>query len=286
MFKIPDFPFSDMATILLSERTKEGIIPYNPYQKWYGTHWVLAQLADIGYPPGDQNLIPLREQVYHWLFSDRHLSSIRVINGLTRRCASQEGNVVYSLAKLGLTDARTETLVDNLIRYQWPDGGWNCDKNPSAINSSFMESLIPFRALAIYGKTKNHSGALKAAKKASEIFLKRQLYLGERNGEIIRKDFIHLHYPCYWHYDILFSLKVMKEADFISDKRCKKAMEILKLKQLPDGTFPAERKYYQVIPRGDTVRKSGSSLVDWGGSSKKIGNKWVTRDAKFVLELN
>jgi hypothetical protein len=280
----PDFIFNDMAQKLLSERNERGeILCRDPYQKWYGAHWVLSQLADIGYPPGDQSLIPLREQLYDWLFSERHASGIRVINGLTRRCASQEGNAVYSLTKLGLDDEKTEILVKKLIGWQWPDGGWNCDKNPSASNSSFMESLIPFRALAIYGKTKNHSGALQAAKKASEIFLKRYMFLGERSGKVIHEDFIHLHYPCYWHYDILFGLKVMKEAGLMGDKRCKKALEILKLKQLPDGSFPAERKYYQVISSSVKVRKSGSSLVDWGGTSKKVGNMWVTRDANYVL---
>ena len=274
----------DIYAKLLCERDESGKIPgRDPYQKWCGAHWVLSQLADIGYPEGDLGLIPLREQVYEWLFSERHKKGIQVINGLTRRCASQEGNAVYSLTKLGLDDERTELLVKKLIGWQWPDGGWNCDKNPSASCSSFMESLIPFRGLAIFGKVRNHQGALKAAKKASEIFLKRHMFLGERNGKVIREDFIHLHYPCFWHYDILFGLKVMKEAGFIGDKRCKKAIEILKLKRLPDGTFPAERKFYQVIPREVKVRKSGSSLVDWGGTSKKTGNPWVTRDANFVL---
>jgi hypothetical protein len=275
----------DIYTKLLCERDKSGKIPSrDPYQKWYGTHWVLSQLADIDYPEGDLELIPLREQIYEWLFSERHKKGIHLINGLTRRCASQEGNAVYSLTKLGLDDERTEILVKKLIGWKWPDGGWNCDKNPSASCSSFMESLIPFRGLAIYGKIRNHQGALKAAKKASEIFLKRHMFLGERNGKVIRDDFVHLHYPAYWHYDILFGLKVMKEAGFIGDTRCKKAIEVLKLKKLPDGTFPAERKFYQVIPREEKVRKSGSSLVDWGGTSKKIGNPWVTRDAKFVLD--
>lgn len=268
---------------LLSERNKKGEIPYHPYQKWYGAHWVLAQLADLDYPPGDDSLIPLQEQIYEWLFSDRHTNSIRIINGLTRRCASQEGNAVYYLTKLGLGDDRTEELVKKLIGYQWPDGGWNCDRNPSACNSSFMESLIPLRGLAIFGKTNNHATALKTAKKASDIFLKRYMYLGERSGEVIHPDFVHLHYPCYWHYDILFGLKVMKEAGFIGDKRCKKAIEILKLKQLPDGTFPAERKFYHLISRNELNRKSGSTLADWGGTSKKTGNPWVTRDANFVL---
>jgi hypothetical protein len=33
------------------------------YAKWQGAHWVLAALADLGYPPGDEALHPLREQV-------------------------------------------------------------------------------------------------------------------------------------------------------------------------------------------------------------------------------
>ena len=48
---------------LLSERGKDGEIPFHPYRKWYGAHWILAILADIGYPPGDKSLVPLREQI-------------------------------------------------------------------------------------------------------------------------------------------------------------------------------------------------------------------------------
>lgn len=48
---------------LLSERDATGHIPHHPYKKWYGAHWVLSNLADIGYPEGDYDLLPLREQV-------------------------------------------------------------------------------------------------------------------------------------------------------------------------------------------------------------------------------
>ncbi len=41
---------------LLSERQACGRIPYHPYAKWHGAHWVLAILADIGYPSGDDSL--------------------------------------------------------------------------------------------------------------------------------------------------------------------------------------------------------------------------------------
>src|SRR5690349_12324972 len=53
---------------LLSRRDETGCIPGFPYSKWMGAHWVLAQLADMGYPSGDAEMLPLRDQVYElWL---------------------------------------------------------------------------------------------------------------------------------------------------------------------------------------------------------------------------
>jgi hypothetical protein len=45
-------------------------------------------------------------------------------------------------SRLGLVDdSRVQYLAESLIDWQWPDGGWNCDKRPSANHSSFYESL-------------------------------------------------------------------------------------------------------------------------------------------------
>ncbi|MFQ5979629.1 MAG: hypothetical protein ACE5OZ_15990 [Candidatus Heimdallarchaeota archaeon] len=264
---------------LLSEQAKDGKIPYHPYAKWYGAHWVLASLADLRYPPGDETLVPLRDQVYDWLFSLKHEDKIKAIQGRVRRCASQEGNALYSLYALGLADKRTITLADRLQEWQWPDGGWNCDKRPAAHHSSFMESLIPLRGITLYAKRTGDKEAHRTAKQAAEIFLKRKVYKGQRNGEVIKPDFVMLHHPCYWHYDILFGLKVIAEAGFINDDRCSDALDLLEAKRLPDGGFPAEKKYYQVT---DKI-KSGRSLVNWGGTSKRRMNEFVTVDALYVL---
>lgn len=273
---------SPRVRLLLSERGKDGIIPFHPYRKWYGAHWILATLADIGYPPGDKSLVQLREQVYEWLFSGKHEKKIISIEGRVRRCASQEGNALYYLLSLGLADARIEELAERLMKWQWPDGGWNCDKNPKAINSSFMESLIPLRGLALYGKLTGNRDAKKAARNASEIFLKRKIFEIKPRKRWRKEDFIKLHYPCYWHYDILFGLKVVAEAGFIGDERCCDALELLESKRLPDGGFPAEEKYYQ---RTQKIRgMTGRSLVDWGGTSKKRMNEFVTADALYVLK--
>jgi hypothetical protein len=198
---------SPRAKTLLSLRTSDGPIPFHPYAKWYGAYWVLADLADIGYPRGDETLIALREQVYEWLLSRSHDKRIRSIDGRVRRCASQEGNALYYLLVLGLADERTEHLKERLLDWQWPDGGWNCDKNPKGVNSSFMETLVPLRALALHARLTGDKRSVRAAERAAEVFLKRRLYKKQKDGSIISGDFVMLHYPCYWHYDILFGLK-------------------------------------------------------------------------------
>jgi hypothetical protein len=271
---------SPRVKLLLSERRRDGKIPFHPYRKWYGAHWVLATLADIGYPSGDKSLIPLREQVLAWFFSEEHRKHIKTIDGRTRRCASQEGNALFSLLTLGLTDARTEELAERLIKWQWPDGGWNCDRDPKAVNSSFWESLIPLRALALHARLTGKKESREAAKRAAEVFLKRKCYKRQKDGRIMVDDFVELHYPCYWRYDILFGLKVMAEAGLIGDKRCYDALELLESKRLPDGGFPSEGKYYRVTDKKTT----GRSLVDWGGTGKKHMNEFVTADALYVLK--
>jgi len=270
---------SDRMKSMLKKRP-DGLLTTHPYSKWKGAHWVLSLLADLGYPEGDKELIPLREQVYKWLFSEKHLENIRTINGRVRRCASQEGNALYYLLTLGIEDDKTDALIKRLIEFQWEDGGWNCDKKPEAVKSSYHESLIPFRALALHSKLTGNSKSKATSKKCSELFLKRRLYKKLSDGKIIKHDFIRLKYPSYWHYDILSSLKVMAEAGFILDKRCNDAIDLLESKQLPDGGFPAEYKYYRL----NDMDGSSSSNVDWGGTSKKKMNEFVTVDALYVLK--
>jgi len=267
---------------LLSVREKSGKIPLHPYSKWRGAHWTLSILADIGYPKGDTELIPMREQVLGWLLGTSHKKGIKTIEGKTRRCASQESNAVYSLLTLGLADERADELVTHLISWQWPDGGWNCDKRPEACNSSYHESWIPFRALALYASIKNHKPALQSVKRAAELFLKRNLYKRLSDGSVIAEGMARLHYPPYWHYELLGALKVMAEAGYISDPRCPDALDLLESKRLPDGGFPAEAKYYR--PFKDEKRSSGTSLVDWGPTGMRKMNPWVTADALYILK--
>ncbi|OHB58286.1 MAG: hypothetical protein A2Y07_04105 [Planctomycetes bacterium GWF2_50_10] len=271
---------SQRVKLLLSQRNEKGKIPFHPYRKWFGAHWVLSSLAEIEHPPNDNELIPLKEQICEWLFSKQHLDSIRCIQDRFRRCASQEGNAIHAMLKLGLADSRVDEIIERLLSFQWPDGGWNCDKRPKAVNSSFVETLIPLRALSLHAKITGNKKSKAAAQRAAEVFLKRRLYKRRSDGHIIKDAFIELHYPCYYHYDILFGLKVMAESGFINDDRCNDALDLLESKQLLAGGFPVQKNYY----RRSRQQISGRSLVDWGKTGKSFMNEFVTMDAMYVLK--
>ena len=48
---------------ILERSTDFAASVHHVYKKWTGAHWILAALADIGYPPGDESLIPIVNQV-------------------------------------------------------------------------------------------------------------------------------------------------------------------------------------------------------------------------------
>ena len=272
---------SPRVQALLSERQPDGTLPHRAYAKWRGAHWVLTMLADLGYPPGDRSLGPMVEQARSWALG----LSARDIEGRPRRCASQEGNALLYLIRLGFVDERCDVLTDRLLACQWPDGGWNCDKRPEARHASFHESLIPMRALFAYAQLTRRRKVKAAAKRAAEMFLDRRLYQRKSDGRVIRPGFAKTHYPHFWQYTFLHGLTAMAEANLIRDPRCADALDLLEAKRLPDGGFPAECKFYTLSSSGERCR-TRQTLVDWGPTcTTKRGrsNEFVSAEALTVL---
>jgi hypothetical protein len=265
----------------------------NVYYKWQGVHWVLTSLADLGYPARDPEIEPLLDRALRfWLkpayFLSRraedmasayHGVGVLVVRDRARRCASQQGNALFYATRLGFADRRSTQLAELLMKWQWPDGGWNCDRRPEADSSSFMETLTPLRGLAAYAKDSGDPAAQRSAERASEVFLQRQLFRRISDGKVMAPDFLRLHYPLYWHYDVLAGLKAIAEVGRIHDPRCVAALSWLEERELPQGGWPAEARYYRV----SREFRSSSEYVDWGGVNRKRPNEWVTTDALFVL---
>ena len=169
---------------LFANQEPDGGFGVHPYQKWMGAHWRLVSLVELGIPAGEPRALAAAEQVLHWLGSPEHLKRIQVIDGRTRRCASQEGNALAVCSRLGLAnDPRVQSLAQSLIAWQWPDGGWNCDKRPEASHSSFYESLSPMWGLIEYHRATGDAQALAAARRTTELMLDHRLFRSHRTGE-------------------------------------------------------------------------------------------------------
>jgi hypothetical protein len=266
-----------LVRALLSGQQEDGGFGVHPYRKWTGAHWRLVSLVELGMPVGEPRAVRAAGTVLDWLTDERHRASIVTIDGLARVHASQEGNALAVCSRLGLAgDPRVQLLAESLIRWQWPDGGWNCDRRATGRRSSFHESLVPAWGLFEYWRATGEPEAYRASERASELFLGHRLFRSGRTGEVISREWVTLHYPPYWHYDILHALLVLARIGLASDPRCRDALEILERRRRPDGRWQPGGSWWKPpgSPRGSV------EVVDWGRSGP---NQMITLNALRVL---
>jgi hypothetical protein len=179
---------------------------------------------------------------------------------------------------LGLAkDARVEQLAQSLVEWQWPDGGWNCDKRAAARHSSFYESLAPLWGLSEYYRVSQEEEFGQAAGRAAEFFLRHHLFRSDRDGRVLNADWLQLHYPLYWHYDILQALRVLASLGKLDDPRAQEALDMVEHKRRADGLWHAEGYYW----RTPGARGSNVEVADWG---RRGPNEMITLNALRVLK--
>jgi hypothetical protein len=250
----------------------------HPYGKWRGTHWRLVSLVELGIPPGDERAVAGVDHVLDgWLLRDAHRRRIPTIDGLTRRCASQEGNALAVACRLGLaSDPRVGLLAESLIGWQWPDGGWNCDRNATGYRSSFNESLPPMWGLHEYFAATGDTAARDAARRTAELLLEHRLFRSLKTGEAIHKNWVVPHYPPYWHYDAPQALLILSRMGLAGDERARDAVDALAERRRPDGTWRAGPAWWGKPGRAG----SNIEVVDWG----PVAHQLVTLNALRILQ--
>ena len=181
-------------------------------------------------------------------------------------------------AVLGLAgDARARQLVDSLLDSQWPDGGWNCDRNPAAHHSSFHETLHPLWGLTEHARVTGDRDATRAADRAADFFLDHRLFRSHTTGAVADEEWLDLHHPAYWHYDVLQGLLFLARHGSIRDPPAGEALDLIEAKRRSDGTWaPEGRRYWK--PPGSSG--GGVEVVDWGRSGP---NEMLTLNALRVL---
>ena len=246
---------------LLAGQTPTGDFGNRPYRKWTGAHWRLVSLVELEVPRGEPRCMAALNGVLDWLTARDRLASVPTTrSGLPLSDASIEGNALGVACRLGAaSDPRAGALAEALLRWQWPDGGWNCDRSASGRRSSFHESLIPMWALWEYGRATGHRGADQAAGRAAELFLEHRLFRRAGTGRRIHPSWVVLHYPPYWHYDILQALHLLARLGLIRDERTGDALDLLDERRLADGRWRAGGSWW--MP-SDSSRVP--EAVDWG----------------------
>jgi hypothetical protein len=261
---------------LFAGQQPDGGFGYHPYTKFGGAHWRLVSLVELAVPPGEPRALAALETVLTWLTSPGRAKSLTLINGLFRRCASMEGNALAVTSRLGLAhDPRAEQLARSLVEWQWPDGGWNCDKKASGRSSSFHESLPTMWGLHEYATATGAEWARDAAERAGEMFLEHRLFRSLRTGKVLRDQWLAPRQPPYWHYDILQGLLILSRMGRVTDPRSADALEVLDGLRAPDGRWAAKGYWWKL---GDG--RANSDVVDWG---RRGPNELLTLNALRVF---
>jgi hypothetical protein len=281
---------------LLRGQQKDGGFGVHPYQKWTGAHWRLVSLVELGIPTGFRPAVKATDLVLKWLLGEAHLKNIPKINGLYRRCASQEGNALAVCSRLGLAqNPNVGKLALGLLEWQWPDGGWNCDRKEDAHHSSFNESLSTLWGLVEYHNATKDKEVQKGVEKAAEFFLKHRIFLSCRSNDVRPPETFHsqifrvvhpftdLHFPLYWHYDVLQALTILHRAGKLNDPRTKIALDLLEKKRGPEGQWRPEGYYWMMRRRQLKINMSNVEVVDWG---RKGPNEFITLNALRVLKAS
>lgn len=260
----------------------------HPYGKWQGAHWRLVSLMDLGVGREVAGVDEALEAEFAWLTGRGRTPRTRkaqVIEGRARTCGSQDGNGLAVAVHFGhADDPRTVALVETLLERQWPDGGWNCDRRPEASHSSANESFAPLRGLATFAAEARDRAAAAAAQaganRAAEFFLRHRVAWSERTAAPMHPVVVKLHFPAYWHYDVLIGLRVLALAGHIADSRTADALDLLESKRRPDGMWSADARH-------DKARSASASLVDvveWTPAGNDGPHEALTLMALMVLK--
>jgi hypothetical protein len=155
------------------------------------------------------------------------------------------------------------------VEWQWPDGGWNCDRRETAHRSSFHESVTPALGLAAYAGRTGDADALAAALRTAELLLEHRLFRahGDGDGEPIHPSWTKLHYPAYWHYDVLQGLRLLHAVDRLDDRRARDALDLVERSRRSNGRFSGPRwpsaKQPSAVSRGQgTDNEMLNTLVE------------------------
>lgn len=231
----------------LSKRKSNGHWGDRFYQpKWISSHYTLQDLRNL-------NLNPENETVKE------------TINLVIDTCKANDGGIQLGpststhsdicvngmflnyASYFNTNEQKLCSIVDSLLHEVMPDGGFNCRTTRSgAIHSSLHSTLSVLEGLLEFqkaGYTYRKKELQNARKSAEEFILLHQLFLSDRTGKIIQKDFLNIPYPSRWKYDILRALDYFQYSGSKWDERMNPSIQVILKKRNKDSTWNVQAKH-------------------------------------------
>jgi hypothetical protein len=209
----------------------------NQGQPWTSTLPTLQLLRDFGIDPRSDRMRRAVTQVRdhcRWEHAGQPFFSGEVepcINGRT--------------VALGIYfDQDVDGIVDRLLGEQLEDGGWNCEAESGSVRSSFATTINVLEGLLAYERAKGGPAELVASRRRGEEYLlERRLLRRKSTGEVVDPAWLKFSFPTRWHYDVLRALEYFRSAGEAPDARMGEAIDLLRSKRQPDGTWLLENTH-------------------------------------------
>ena len=209
----------------------------NQGQPWTATLPTLQLLCDFEIDPGAEQVrraVALVKEHCRWEHAGQPFFEGEVepcINGRT--------------VTLGIYfNQDVDGVVSRLLDEQLEDGGWNCEAENGSVRSSFDTTINVLEGLLAHERaTGGTAGSISARRRGEEYLLDRKLFRRKSTGEVVNPAWLQFSFPTRWHYDVLRALEYFRSVGDAPDSRMNEAIDLLRSKQQPDGTWLLENTH-------------------------------------------
>ena len=206
-------------------------------QPWTSTFPSLALLREFGVDPSAESIreaIALVRENCRWEHAGQPF-----FDGEVEPCIN--GRTVAIGAYFGVP---VDGIVARLVGEQLDDGGWNCEAENGSVRSSVNTTIGVLEGLLEHERaTAGTDASIAARRRGEEYLLERRLVRRLSTGEVIDPAFTQFAFPTQWHYDALWALDYFRRTGDDPDPRLAEAIELVRGKQQPDGTWLLENTH-------------------------------------------
>jgi len=206
-----------------------------PDQPWTATMHSLQTLQIFGLDPASaaaRRAVALIAEHGRWEHAGQ-----RYFDGEVEPCIN--GRTIDAGAYFGVD---VTGIVERVLGERLADGGWNCEAENGSVRSSFDTTINVLDGLLEFERATGGPAAVREARRSGEEYLlERGLYRRQSTGDVVASAYLDFAFPYYWHYDVLRALDYFRRAGADPDPRLAAAVDVVRAKQQPDGTWPLDR---------------------------------------------